>query len=186
MSDAGAPPTEQQKQQQQPSAKLGCAVLLLAVVLVGGIVAAVVLTLKAGGDTLARIPLTDEPASVTIRVDAPKAITLWTELDVTHAGISPRESNDDLPHVIDYVVVVTRDGTRVVELRCNPFDSNFAKWSSKKESYGEDPGRAYDGRINGCAFDVPPGEYVVEARREWVGRDPRIRFAKTDLIVRGK
>lgn len=169
----------------KPGAK-GCLVLLAVLVIVGGAITLVVMALTAGGDEVARVAVYDAPASTTFRLDAPSAVTLWTDLDVIHRDISPQGSNDELPHVLDYVVTVTRDGAPVTELRCNPFDSNFARTSGKRSSMGEPSGRSYDGLLNGCAFDAAPGSYVVTARRQWRMQDPRISFVKTEVIIRVK
>lgn len=170
----------------KPSARLGCAILLLFVVLIGGTIAGFVVTFRAGGDTVLRIAVEDSPVSGTIHLDAHRDVTFWTEIDVSHRGISPNTSNDKLPHVVDYVVTVTSQGATIAEQRCNPFDSNFAKWSGKTSSIGEDPGRTYDGRINGCGLELLPGDYTITARREWLAKDPRITLHKSDLLLRAK
>lgn len=182
--DEGREPSSAAK--HEPSARLGCAILLLFVVLIGGTIAAVVLTLRAGGDTVLRLAVTDTPISATIHLDARRDVTFWTEIDVTHRGISPRTSNDDLPHVVDYVVTVTSQGATIAEQHCNPFDSNFAKWTGTRSSMGEDSGRSYDGRINGCGLALEPGDYVITVRREWLAHDPRITLHKSDLLLRAK
>lgn len=169
----------------ESSASAGVIVALLLAVIAGGVVA-VVFALRSGGQAVARIAVTDAPTVARFELDAKKVVSLWAEIDVTHEDISPNGANDDLPHVLDYRVEVTRDGTKVLDLRCNPFNSNFAKWTRKENSIGKPPGRAYDGRIRGCAFDAPPGTYVITAQRDWVGQDPRIWFAKTDLIIRAE
>ncbi len=174
---------------EAPTAKgaaKGCLVLLAVVTVIGGVIAAVVLSLRAGGDEVARVAVYDAPASAPFRLDVPSEVTLWTDLDVTHGDISAQASNDELPHVLDYAVTITRDGQRVAELLCNPFDSNFARTSAKRSSMGEPSGRSYDGLLNGCAFDAPPGSYVVTARRQWRMQDPRVSFRKTELILRAK
>lgn len=178
-------PAESSTPNTKRPALFGCLIVLAAIAGIGGVIALVVFTLGAGGETVARIAVADAPASATFDLTASKAVTLWTDLDVKHAGFDQRTANKNLPHVLDYEVVVTHDGTALPGLRCNPFDSDFARTSGQTGGIG-DQGRSYDGRLEGCAFDAPPGRYVVTARRQWHARDPRLEFRKTDLLVRAK
>jgi hypothetical protein len=154
---------------------------LLIVVLVVG---AIVFSLRLGGETIARVPVGEKPVGTIFHLAGPRKVTFWTDLVVTHDGISPSTSNDSLPHVADYVITVTHDGKDLPDLRCNPFDSNVARRSGKISKMGEPSGRSYDGLLNGCGFEGKPGDYVLTVRLEWRTRDPRIILKKTELLVR--
>lgn len=162
----------------------GCLLILFLLAVVGGVAAIVVFSLRAGGDDVARLTVSEAPSSASFRIEAPSEVTLWTDLDVTHRDISTQSSNDELPHVVDYVVTVTRDGAKVADLRCNPFDSNVMRRSGKHTAMGSPEGRFYDGRLNGCAFDAEPGTYAITARSQRVAEDARIVFRKSELVVR--
>lgn len=164
----------------------GCLLALLVIALLGIFGGVMYFVLHLGSEVVAHVTVSETPASATFRLDAPKKLALWTDLEVTHDGFGVRSPNDSLPHVLDYAITVERDGARVADLRCNPFDSNVARTSGSKSPMGEPSSRSYDGLLNGCTLDGAPGTYVITVRREWRARDPRIVFQKTDLLVRAE
>lgn len=161
----------------------GCLAALAGLAVLGLAVAAVIFNFKAGGETVLAMPLSQTPSQRSFSLAGTRRVEVWTDLEVTHAGISYRVPNDELPHVLDYGVEVKRGSETVVQLRCNPFDSNFAKTSYYGSSGGID-NRSYDGRIRSCSFSAPAGQYTVVAALRPVGEDPRIVFKKTVLILR--
>jgi hypothetical protein len=170
----------------EPSTRASCLLVLGLFVTAIGVVVVIVMSLRAGGETLARIPVKDTPLSASFRLEEAKELSLWTDLDVDHGDISTEGMNVNLPHVLDYAITVTRDGAPHAELWCNPFDSNFARTSGSRAPLGEPNSRSYDGLLNRCPLAGPPGDYVVTVRRVWRNRDRRIAFRKTDLLVRAK
>ena len=182
--EGSAGPTDEATQHAQDRKSFfGCLLVVAALAVVGVAIAAVVMSLRAGGDTVARIALTESPAEQAFSLAAASTVEVWTDLELTHRGISYMVANEDLPHVIDYQIDIRRDGRLLHSMTCNPFESNFARQSYYGASSGTD-GRSYDGRIRDCAFQLPAGTYSVVARRETFRPDARFRFERTVLILR--
>ena len=180
--DASASANPEQDAQDRKSF-FSCLAVLAVLCILGVAVAAIVMSLGAGGETVARFALTDAPLEQPFSLAEGRTVEVWTDIEMTHRGISYHAANDDLPHVLDYVIEIRRGAQSVLELRCNPFDSNVARTSYYGASSGTN-GRSYDGRVRSCSFELPAGAYSVVARRETVRPDARFHFSKTDLILR--
>jgi len=174
---------EARQHKEHRRAFVGCVAALSVIAMLGLAAAAVFLNFKAGGTTVVRMALDQQPRQQSFELGGQRQVEVWTDLEVTHAGISYRLPNDELPHVLDYAVEIERGGQTVAKMRCNPFDSNFAKTSYYGASGGIDK-RSYDGRIRSCGFSAPAGQYKVVARLQPLETDSRIAFQKTVLILR--
>jgi len=142
------------------------------------------LYLPGSGQVVARFPMELEPTSAAFTVAEPAVLQVWADIDMRHKGISPNTSGSSLPHVIDYVVELERNGEALEVLRCNPLDSNIFRTSGKHSSMGEANGRSYEGLIKSCTVQLQPGDYGLRAYREEVRSDKRIWFSKLGIVVR--
>jgi hypothetical protein len=132
---------------------------------------------------LVHMALSQQPSEASFTLDDEATVQVWANLDVYHDGISHNAPNDSLPHVVDYAVELAGPGGPVT-LRCNPFDSNFAWTSGTHKSVGAPSGRYYDGRLTGCAAKLAAGTWILRAQLVPVQADERIRFVRTELILR--
>ncbi len=135
------------------------------------------------GATLATLPIGPQPAEASFTVATAGSVQVWADLEVDTGDISHNESSSDLPHVMDYVVEVTPAGGKPQTLKCNPFNSNFAR-TSGDGYHGDIYWRAYDGLVRGCVFKVPAGTHKVRVHSEAVKADKRIRFKKNVMVLR--
>lgn len=145
------------------------------------------------GDELARTSLTDAPIELAFTVEGDPALELWTELRVAppFAFDTEMQGVSGLPHVLDYVIRIERDGQPAVELVCNPFAVHFFDWESSRGHpdhplSGVHSQVTYLGRMDDCGLTVEQGAHVtVVARRRWIDPTWAAHIGQTDLIVRG-
>ena len=133
---------------------------------------------------LARLEVTRGGSAQTFVVEEAGTLQVWADIDISHEGIGTGSPNSSLPHVVDWVVSLEREGAEPVTRRCNPFDSNYARVSGSTSPMGEPSTRSYDGLIRGCAFPVTPGTYTVRVNEAPNAPDPRIRFRRRVMHLR--
>lgn len=157
------------------------ATILVIALLGGGVALGIYLF---GSTTAARISMTPTPQSASFVLEEASTAQVWADIEVTHSDFSPNIAAVELPHVIDYVIEIERAGADAISLRCNPFDAYVMKRSDGYNSIGEDAGRWYDGRVEGCSVALEAGSYTLRAHTEPVQPDARVRFGKNDLVLR--
>lgn len=137
-----------------------------------------------GGATVASLEVTSAGTAATFSVAEAGTLQVWADIDISYGDISTGTSSSDLPHVVDWVVTLEGEGEAPVELRCNPFNSNFARTSGGTSPMGAPNTRSYDGLIRDCAFAVTPGTYTIRVQAEPNRPDARIIFQKKVMILR--
>ena len=163
---------------------LGCLAVLLGVPLLACCGVGLLVWKPGVGEVVGRFPVVAEPHGVQFSVAEPAVLQVWADIDLRHEGFNTNTSASDLPHVIDYVVEVERDGQSIKVLRCNPFYSNVFLFSGKHSSMGEASGRSYEGLLKRCSLPVEPGEYRVQVHSADVRPDKRIWFTKMGVVLR--
>ena len=138
----------------------------------------------ARGSEIGRVAIGDSPSELVLHVPAHTRVKLWTEVDVwVPVKTRSYQMMSDLPHVVDYAIVVEQTGDVVAQLTCNPFQSTFTDWSSKGGTRTKTRWR-YVGRLDECEVVVPSDDPVtVRVRRSWI-EEGGARFDKCDLIAR--
>ena len=96
---------------------VGCLIGLLVLAGLGVTVTAIVMRLTAGGNDLIRLRLPDAPVKRDFVTEGDGLVEIWTDLELTHRGVSYQTANEDLPHVLDDVVAIEKDGKSLRAIR---------------------------------------------------------------------
>lgn len=129
------------------------------------------------GEELVEVVALDAPRRVSLVVPKPGRIFFTVEVDLvdgvySHQGV--------MPHSMELQIQLTRDGSKVGELTCDPLKGDAWVTHEHEQKIGR-----FWGSMDDCALEISkPGEYTLEAWRTWKPGVPRLRTNRTILGVR--
>ncbi len=128
------------------------------------------------GGTLAELAVGDEARTAAFSVSEPGAVEL--RATVQYRGLVDKE---EITQELRYEVVVSRGGSTVARLVCDPFAATVWLWSSGDQKRGKT--EVFGVVLPGCGLELEAGAYTVEARRVWIRPEARSKIRETTLVV---